>query len=539
MAMKNGMSFRWKIILIVSALILGSAGIINFILIRQLQSSIYEEKQLNVGMMVDSTIGILEYCHNLETGGELSRGEAQELAKELTRQSTFGEDERDYFWINDERPVMIMHPYSTGLVGENIGDISDPNGVYIFREMVEVARERGEGYVEYMWQYYDQEGRIEPKISYVKLFEPWGWILGTGIYINDIRETVNQIIVNIAIIMAAIIVVSVVLVFIFASRLAKPVIQFSRFTEMIASGDLTEDTPVVKRNDELGILSKSLGTMVKKMAEVLGDVHAAADQLATGSDQISASSQQLSEGATEQAASVEEVSASLEEMNANVKGNADNARETDSLSSNAAGMAEESGKAVVQTVESMKQIAEKIMIIEEIARQTNMLSLNASIEAARAGEHGKGFAVVASEVGKLASRSKDAAAEIGELSTSSVDIAEKAGELLEKLVPAIQKTSSLVQEITAASEEQSSGIDQISNATHQLDEVVQKNASSSEELAASAEELAGQADGLKRVISFFVIDKANKNTGKEASLLTYKPDRNKGETYERDSIENQ
>jgi methyl-accepting chemotaxis protein len=539
MATEKGMSFKWKIILIVSALIIGSAGIINFILIRQLQSSIYDEKQLNVQMLVDSTIGILEYCHDLETGGDLSRGEAQELAKELIKRSTFGDDERDYFWINDEQPVMIMHPYSVDLIGENVANISDPNGVYIFREMVKVAEKQGEGYVEYMWQYYDQEGRIEPKISYVKMFEPWGWILGTGIYINNIRETVNQIIVNIALIISVIIVVSIVLVFIFAARLAKPVILFSHFAELIAAGDLTEDAPVVKRRDELGVLSKSLGAMVKKMSEVLGNVHAAADQLASGSDQISASSQQLSEGATEQAASVEEVSASLEEMNANVKGNAENARETDTLSSQAAGMAEESGKAVVQTVESMKQIAERIMIIEEIARQTNMLSLNASIEAARAGEHGKGFAVVASEVGKLASRSKDAAAEIGELSASSVDIAEKAGELLAKLVPAIQKTSSLVQEISAASEEQSSGIDQISNATHQLDDVVQKNASSSEELAASAEELAGQAISLKRVISFFVIDKERKNAGKDPSLLTYEPDRKKGEIHERDSIENQ
>ena len=151
MSMETGISFKWKIILIVSALIIGSAGIINFVLIRELQSSIYNEKQLNVKTMVDSTMGVLEYFQDLEDTGQLSRQEAQEMAKEIVKKNTFGENERDYFWINDERPVMIMHPYSSDLVGENIGEISDPNGVFIFREMVSIAQEKGAGYVEYMW----------------------------------------------------------------------------------------------------------------------------------------------------------------------------------------------------------------------------------------------------------------------------------------------------------------------------------------------------------------------------------------------------
>jgi methyl-accepting chemotaxis protein len=168
--------------------------------------------------------------------------------------------------------------------------------------------------------------------------------------------------------------------------------------------------------------------------------------------------------------------------------------------------AEESGKAVGQTVVSMKEIAGKIGIIEEIASQTNLLALNAAIEAARAGEAGKGFAVVASEVRKLAERSATAAGEINGLSKTSVGVAIEAGKRLEELVPDIRKTAELIQEISAASSEQSSGAEQIAKGVSQMDSVVQQNASASEELASTAEELAAQAERLQDGIDFFKLE---------------------------------
>jgi methyl-accepting chemotaxis protein len=154
----------------------------------------------------------------------------------------------------------------------------------------------------------------------------------------------------------------------------------------------------------------------------------------------------------------------------------------------------------------MKEIAAKIAIIDDIAFQTNMLALNATIEAARAGEHGKGFAVVATEVGKLAERSQVAAQEIGELATGSVARAERAGTLLAELVPAIQKTSGLVQEIAAASGEQSAGVTQINAAMVQMTELTQRNASASEELAATSEEMLAQSDSLQDLMRYFTLD---------------------------------
>jgi len=193
----------------------------------------------------------------------------------------------------------------------------------------------------------------------------------------------------------------------------------------------------------------------------------------------------------------------MEEMSSNIKQNAENAKMTESIARKSAQSADMGGKAVMQTVDAMKQIASKIGIIEEIARSTNMLSLNASIEAARAGEFGKGFAVVAAEVGKLAERSSREASEINALSTSSLKIAEEAGVTIAELVPEIRRTADLVQEISSASNEQDAGASQINSAITQLDQVVQQNASISEESASMSEELAGQSEVLLEAISFF------------------------------------
>jgi len=278
----------------------------------------------------------------------------------------------------------------------------------------------------------------------------------------------------------------------------------------LATGDLTQR---ITRSAE-GIfeaVKQDANTSCDKLASIIEEVRAAADALTGAANQVSATAQSLSQSASEQASSVEETTASIDLMSASISQNSDNAKVTDGMATKASKEAGDGGQAVMQTVTAMKQIAQKISIVDDIAYQTNLLALNAAIEAARAGEHGKGFAVVAAEVRKLAERSQEAAKEIGDLAGNSVSTAEHAGKLLGEIVPSIQKTSELVQEIAAASQEQSQSVTQIGGAMGQLSKATQQNASASEELAATSEELSGQAEQLQQSVAFFTL-------GEEASF---------------------
>jgi methyl-accepting chemotaxis protein len=279
----------------------------------------------------------------------------------------------------------------------------------------------------------------------------------------------------------------------------------------VADGDLTVDVQV--RTGDTTSLLASMKAMTEKLREVVGEIRTSSDSLASASEEISASAQSLSQSATEQAASVEETSASVEEISSTVSQNAENAKVTDDIASRAATQAKEGGEAVAQTVVAMRQIAQKIGIIDDIAYQTNLLALNAAIEAARAGEHGRGFAVVAAEVRKLAERSQVAAQEIGSTAESSVERAEQAGNVLSQIVPSIQRTADLVQEISAASREQTTGLNQINGTVGQLSQTTQSTASASEQLSSTSEEMSAQAIRLQQTIAYF-------RTGKDPAVAS-------------------
>ncbi len=279
--------------------------------------------------------------------------------------------------------------------------------------------------------------------------------------------------------------------------------EITRLAEEMAAGNLMLE--VRERSDE-DTLMQALNSMLLHLKNVVLNVQETARVVSRHSQDLSGSAESISEGATRQAAAAQQVSSSMEQMTSNISQNADNAKQTEKIAIESAEYAEEGGKVIAETVVVMQQISDKILIIQEIAMQTRLLSLNATIEAARAQEHGKAFSVVASEVRKLSDITKKAAEEIDRLASSSLEVSQKAGEMLNTLVPSIHKTAGLVQEISAASTEQRAGSEQITFAIQQLDQVTQQNVATVQGLATAAQELASQAQQLEDAISFFKVN---------------------------------
>ncbi|SIO45259.1 methyl-accepting chemotaxis protein [Singulisphaera sp. GP187] len=307
------------------------------------------------------------------------------------------------------------------------------------------------------------------------------------------------------ILVAACLVLMIALGWWLGRRFVKPLHEIMAITQQLREGHLS-NRALVQRNDELGQLAAQVNGVVDKLADVVSHIRGATASVSTASSQLNSSAQQLSQGATEQAGTIQEIASSLHSVDASVARNAQHAKDTAKTANQASSQAEKGGEAVQETVTAMRQIAQKITVVEDIAYQTNLLALNAAIEAARAGQQGKGFAVVAGEVRKLAERSQAAAQQIGELAGNSVAVAEHAGQLLDRIVPMIRDTSNLVQEIAAASQEQMAAIREINVGVSQLNEVVQQNAAASTELATTSSDLAWQSTTLQHHVDFFQLN---------------------------------
>ncbi len=420
--------------------------------------------------------------------------------------------ETGYVYILDTKGDYQLSPHGQR-DGENILDAQDAAGERYAKAIIDMAKGLPQGEPGLHTYTIEEKGEVRRKLDGFTFFPQWDWVIVSSAFhdeftggLDSIRRVTTAVTIG-SILLGALVALG------FAVRITKSLERNVTLTMELAQGNLDTDTTTSHQNDEIGKMAQALQAMTLKLREVVSSVSTAADMVSDGSADLNASVQILSGGAANQASSLDKTTTAMARVLANIEQNANNAKHTETIANSTSVDAEGTAASVNEALQAMREIADKINIVGEIARQTNLLALNAAIEAARAGEHGKGFAVVASEVRKLAERSQDAASGISELSNSSVGIAERAGKSIAELIDNVRQTTGLVQEISAASEEQKQGVEEIDGYLTEFEAIVRQNTAASAEMATSAEALSSQAVELNQTVQFFSLDGRDERNG--------------------------
>jgi len=475
------------------------------------------DRQAAVKQAVEVAHSLVQWAHGRQQSGQLSEQDAQREALSALDKLRYGGSE--YFWVNDLQARIVHHPIKPKLDGQDGSLIKDPHGVFVFKAFVAEVKAHGEGFVNYQWP---KPGSDAPqdKVSFVKGFEPWGWVIGSGLYIDDLQAAFRQRAGGALLFVGLTAVLLWLSIDLIARDLRRGVAVVVERAEAIAQGDIAQGqaTHVLAHGrSEVARLLKAMQRMSSGLGETVGLVRQSVDSVAMASQQIAAGNIDLSHRTEQASSSIRHTAASMEQLSSTVHNNAHSSQSAQEMAAAAASQAQRGGQVVAQVVHTMeaihasaRKITDIISVIDGIAFQTNILALNAAVEAARAGEQGRGFAVVAGEVRTLAQRSAQAAKEIKTLIQASTEQVETganlvndAGQTMASLVDSVGSVARLIHEIATATQEQHQGVDTIHGAVTQLDQMTQQNAALVEESAAAASSLKDQASSLAEVVSRF------------------------------------
>jgi len=544
-----------KIIGIIVFLTLSFSSLVAFYIIPVITNTLETDAKVKLQNLTETSYKILEFYYDQTQKGLLTESQAKDLAKQEIRTLRYGGDE--YYWINDYTPNMIMHPMKPELDGKNISDIKDPDGVAIFMEFAKVAKTEKEGLVKYQWPKPGKD-KAQPKFSYVKGFEPWQWVIGTGIYVDDLTEIKQGIVFKIVLSVIGVIVIAILLVStMIIYPINRSIHKILAYLEELAGYDFSK-TINLNQKDELGIIADSFSYVVTNVHQLITDTKglgevvvseskkmiASTEEISIASDRTAVTITELAGGAVEQAKSSVNTNDQIQEI-INRLGSI---HEDIAVSGHLAQKATESvrigsdlvkdqglkivnnkvvytqiGDSILSLANKSKEISEIVSVIQEIAKQTNLLSLNAAIEAARAGEHGRGFAVVAEEVRKLAEQVALSGSKVitivsevenGISSTAShMELANKAVEeeeqSLVKIVEFFHEISDSIENIQSKVNDISATSNIINTEAKAAGQEIQQIAIVSEKAAAGTEEVAALSEETTATIHE-VIDRTRK-----------------------------
>jgi methyl-accepting chemotaxis protein len=473
MGAKRGLTIARRLYLLLGSMLAGLVLLGGYAAI-ELRSSIMEEKRLMLKAIVDVSVGIVEQQYELARAGRISEADAQRQARDDLRKVRYNEG-ADYLFIYDMNGINIMHGAKPDREGKPFIDSKDPNGKPYIRDWIDLLKRDGKAYIEYQFPKPGSTVAV-PKVSYARTFAPWGWWIGTGVYIDDVESDFHRSVIGNLIFLVAILAVLAGLGFTIQrgvrAQIGGEPASAAAQVEDFAAGDLSR--PIRSESSAPGNLLSSLGAMQAKLADIVREIRGSSETLARQSSDLSVSAKEISQAAGKQAESSAATAAAIEELTVSISEVSEIATATEANSNSTAELAGQGGVVVRQSAEGMQGIADAVeqsaariqtlvgrsqeigsitQVIKEIADQTNLLALNAAIEAARAGETGRGFAVVADEVRKLAERTGTATAEISQMVMAIQDDTQRAVEAMASATPRVAEGRELAGRATALLED--------------------------------------------------------------------------------------